>query len=445
MSDLGRTYERMKDIGREQREPLSFKDIGDFYPFIRSCFPESDNVLGTSFLKLLITVYGIFNIKFKAESSCLLPIIYLYGPEIVGHERILSRHPVIDSQGGTLVNGVVYDEEMESKESHKEDLYDAGLDVEQIKILDEEALNQIKKKYEEYIEPIGFISKLFLEHNLKDRITLSYNAVFKRDVFEKSHNILGIREATGDIVWRTLCRNLQKMEKWPKPKYLKFFKDASIILPHDKNKIPPQEVNIDYVHNQLDVKECLKGYGTKNDLVTFEAIYLLNIMGYPTGTRAGPLFPRRIKKSEYLYRLVSPHYFKALQDYQFYLHEHKLTHATIENPKSTQYYRFGEIGNAIQKFTGVQKIRNHVKNVMDQSIENLQSQHLVGETKSSFVIKKRPIYVDEERRQHYEINLPPLSEIKSVITQIYKVERLITEESVEWQFKRKKRREKYLT
>jgi len=440
MSDLARTYERMKDIGREQREALSFKDIGDFYPFIRSCFPESDNVLGTSFLKLLITVYGIFDIKFKEDSSCLLPIIYLYGPEIVEHEMILSRHPVIDSQGGTLVNGVVY-EEIESKESHKEDLYDVRL----IKILDEAALNQIRKKYEEYIEPIELISKLFLEHNLKEQITLSYNAVFKRAVFKKSHNVLGIREATGDVVWRTLCRNLKRMEEWPKPKYLKFFKDASIILPNDKNKIPTQEVNIDYVHNQLDVKDCLKGYGTKNDLVTFEAIYLLNIRGYPTGTRAGPLFPRLMKKSEYLYRLVSPYYFNALRNYQFYLHEQNLTPATIENPKSTQYYRFGEIGNAIQKFKEVQEIRNQVKNVMDQSIKNLQSQHLLEETKSSFVIKKRPIYVDEERREHYEIDLPSLSEIKSVISQIYKVERHIKEESAEWQFKRKKRREKYLT
>ena len=219
MSDLARTYERMKDIGREQREPLSFKDIGDFYPFIRSCFPETDNVLGTSFLKLLITVYGIFDIKFKEESTCLLPIIYLYGPEIVGHEMILSRHPVIDSQGGTLVDRIVH-EEIKSKE------YDAHL----IKILDEEALNQIRKKYEEYIEPTEFISMLFLEHNLKDQITLSYNAVFKRDVFKKSHNVLGIREATRDIVWRTLCRNLKRMEKWPKPKYLKFFKDASVMI-----------------------------------------------------------------------------------------------------------------------------------------------------------------------------------------------------------------------
>lgn len=432
MSDLARTYERMKDIGSEQRELLSFKDIGDFYPFIRSCFPESDYVLGTSFLKLLITVYEIFDINFKDESSRLLPIIYLYGPEIVGHEMILSRHPVIDSQGGTLVNRIVQ-EEIKSKE------YNVNL----IKILDEEALGQIRKKYEEYIEPIELISKLFLEHSLEDQITLSYNAVFKRDVFKKSHNVLGIREATRDIVWRTLCRNLKRMEKWPKPKYLKFFKDASIILPHDKNKIPPQEVNIDYVHNQLDVKECLKGYGTKNDLVTFEGIYLLNIRGYPTGTRAGPLFPRRMKKSEYLYRLVSPYYFNALQDYQFYLYEHNLTPATIENPKSTQYYRFGKIGNAIQKFEEVQKIRNQVKNVMDQSIENLQSQHLLEETKSSFVIKKRPIYVDEERRRYYEINPPSLSEINSIIRQIYTAERHIKEESKEWQFKRMERREKY--
>lgn len=240
MSDLGRTYERMKDIGREQREPLSFKELGDFYPFIRSCFPESDNVLGTSFLKLLITVYGIFDITFEEKSSCLLPIIYLYGPEIVGHEIILSRHPVIDSQGGTLVNGTVY-EEIKSRESHKEDPYGASFDVRLIKILDEEALNQLRYKYDDYIEPVEFISKLFLEHNLKDQITLSYNAILKRDVFKKSHNILGIREATGDIVWRTLCRNLKRMEKWPKPEY---------------------------------------------------------VMGYPTGTRAGPLFPGRTKNKK---------------------------------------------------------------------------------------------------------------------------------------------------
>lgn len=444
MSDLKRTYERMKDIGREQREPFSFKDIGDFYPFIRSCFPERDNVFGTSFLKLLITAYGIFDIKFKESSSCLLPIIYLYGPEIVGHEMILSRHPFIDSQGGSLVNGVVFNE-IKSEESNKNDLKDARLDVKQIKILDEAALNQIRNKYEEYLEPIGFISKLFLEHNLYDQITLSYNAVLKRDTFKNSHNILGIREATGDIVWRTLCRNLKRMEKYLKTKYLKFSKDKNIQNPNDLNNIPTQEVNVDYVHNQMDVKECLKGYGTKNDLVTFEAVYLLNIMGYPTGTRAGPLFPRQMKKSEYLYRLVSPYYFNALQDYQFYLYEHNLTPKTIENPKSTQYHRFGEIGDAIQKFEEVKKIRNQVKNVMDQSIENLQSQHLVGETKSSFFIQKRPIYVDEERGPHYEINLPALSEIKSVISQIYKVERYIKEESVEWQFKRMKRREKYLT
>lgn len=140
---------------------------------------------------------------------------------------------------------------------------------------------------------------------------------------------------------------------------------------------------------------------------------------------------------------MSPHYFNALQNYQFYLYEHNLTPATIENPKSTQYYRFGKIGNAIQKFEEVQKIRNHVKNVMDQSIENLQSQHLLEETKSSFVIKKHPIYVDEERRRYHEINLPSLSEINSIIRQIDTAERHIKEKSREWQLKRMKRREKY--
>jgi len=158
MSDLARTYERMKDIVEEQRDPIYFKDIGDFYPFVRSCFPESDIVLGTSFLKLLITEYGTFDIRFEEESSLLLPIIYLYGPEIVGHEIILSRHPVIGAQGRTLVNGIVYDE-IESKESHEEDPYDARFDVKKIKILDEESLYQIRKKYEDHIEPMGYIAK----------------------------------------------------------------------------------------------------------------------------------------------------------------------------------------------------------------------------------------------------------------------------------------------
>ena len=57
MPNLERTYERMKDRANEKKEPLPFRDIVEYYTYIRSCFPDEDKVYGTSFLKLLQSLH----------------------------------------------------------------------------------------------------------------------------------------------------------------------------------------------------------------------------------------------------------------------------------------------------------------------------------------------------------------------------------------------------
>ncbi len=276
MKELSKKYNKIKDYERRYGDRgFHVSDLNELYVLIWSCLQSSFinyDIPNTIMAKSVIIASKTFNIE-TPSTSPILPTIHLYGPELIGDKEILSCNSSLKRAGGDMIDSV---------QPYKH-----------VIPTDNRAIVRIREKYDSYLDPLDGMFEYILGSS-RDMIDLTYDVVFERPYFTGSHNIMTPEEATKDIVWNTLCRNMLRVKRTLTRRGKRNF------------EIPDNTVNFSISNHGGNI-ECLKD-GTKNDMVIFQGIYLMNAMGLPTGnSKDGP--------GEYLYRLLSCRYFKDFEKY----------------------------------------------------------------------------------------------------------------------------------
>ncbi len=363
MKELSKKYNKIKDYERRYKgRRFQVSNLDELYVLIWSCLQSSfrnSDIPKTILAKSVIIASNVFNIE-TPSTSPILPTIHLYGPELIGDKEILSYSSSLKRAGGDMIDSV---------QPYKH-----------VIPTDNRAIARIQKKYDSYLDPLEGILGHILG-SLSDMIDLTYDVVFERPYFTGSHNIMTPEEATKDIVWNTLCRNMLRVKR-------------TLTMRGKRNfDLPDNTVNFSISNHGGNI-ECLKD-GTKNDMVIFQGIYLMNAMGMPTGnSKDGP--------GEYLYRLLSCRYFKDFEEYykkKKELDDDKrgLRRGNFSYSDFSKYDRI--LKNKEEATVSIVRdkanvTKKRVKLVVDPSLQNLIQCGAVYKKGNTFLVKGSHVNID---------------------------------------------------
>ncbi|GBE54802.1 hypothetical protein BMS3Bbin15_00963 [archaeon BMS3Bbin15] len=362
MKELSKRYVKIKDYEKRYKgRRFQVSDLDELYALIWSCLQSSFrnfDIPNTIMAKSVIIASKTFNIE-TPSTSPILPTIHLYGPELIGDKEILLYSPYLKRAGGDMIGSVQPDKHVIPT--------------------DNRAIARIREKYDSYLNPLEGI----LEHilgSLSDMIDLTYDVVFERPYFTGSHNIMTPEEAMKNIVWNTLCRNMLRVKRTLTRRGKRNF------------EIPDNTVNFSISNHGGNI-ECLKD-GTKNDMVIFQGIYLMNAMGLPTGnSKDGP--------GEYLYRLLSCRYFK---DFGGYYKEKKELDGNKRgfdrgNFSGSDYSKYDRILKNKEAAVSIARdkanaTKKNVKFVVDSLLQNLIQCGAVYKKGNTFLVNGSYVNID---------------------------------------------------
>lgn len=241
------------------------------------------------------------------------------------------------------------------------------------------AIATIREKYDSYLDPLDGMFEYILGSS-RDMIDLTYDVVFERPYFTESHNIMTPEEAMKNIVWNTLCRNMLRVKR-------------TLTMRGKRNfDLPDNTVNFS-ISNHGGGIECLKD-GTRNDMVIFQGIYLMNAMGLPTGNS-------KDGQGEYLYRLLSCRYFKDFEEY--YKKKKELDNdkrgLRRGNFSFIDFSKYDRIlknkGEAVSRTRGkADTTKKRVRLVVDPSLQNLIQCGAVYKKGNTFLVKGSHVNID---------------------------------------------------